>query len=124
MHQKSWDLPVAKLHLADLIHNATGLYSKGRLLAVSSPKAGAWLNAVTICPLGLKLDNDSLRIAVTLRLGVEMAMPYTCICDTQVERKATHGLDCQKSEGKHVRHFAVNDILHRALQASGVRSQL
>ena len=124
MHQKSWDLPVAKLHLADLIANATDPYCKGRLLAVSSPNAGAWLNAVPICPLGLKLDNDSLRIAVALRLGVEMAMPYTCICGTHVERKATHGLDCRKSGGKHVRHFAVNDILHRALQAAGVPSQL
>ena len=124
MYQKSWDLPVAKLHLADLLDNATDPCCKGRLLAVSSPNAGSWLNAVPICSLGLKLDNDSLRIAVALRLGVEMAMPYTCICGTVVERKATHGLDCRKNGGKHVRHSAINDILHRALQAAGVPSQL
>ena len=122
--QKSWDLPLAKLHLADLIGSATDSSNRGRLLAVSSPHAGAWLNAVPICPLGLKLDNDSLRIAVALRLGVEMAMPYTCICGTTVERKTVHGLDCRKSGGRHVRHSAVNDVLHRALQAAGVPSQL
>lgn len=122
--QRSWDLPLAKLHLADLIASASDPCNKGRLLAVSSPNAGEWLNAVPICPLGLKLDNDSLRIAVALRLGVEMAMPYTCICGTFVERKAVHGLDCRKSGGRHVRHSAVNDIVHRALQAAGVPSQL
>ena len=91
---------------------------------MSSPYAGAWLSAAPICPLGLKLDNDSLRIAVALRLGVELAMPYTCTCGTFVDSKATHGLDCRKSGGRHVRHSAVNDILHRALQAAGVPSQL
>ena len=124
MFKKSWDFPMAKLHLADLIDNATNPRCKSRLLAVSSPNAGVWLNAVPICPLGLKLDNDSLRIAVALRLGVEMAMPYTCVCGTSVERNATHGLDCRKSGGRHVRHSAINDILHRALQAAGVPSQL
>ena len=79
---------------------------------MSSPNAGAWLNAISINSLGLKLDNDSFR------LGVELARPYTYICGTLEE--ATHGLDCRR----HVRHSAINEIhvVHRAPQAAGVPS--
>ena len=124
LHQKCWDLPLANLVLSDLIQNAPDQSNKGRLLAVSSPHAGVWLNAIPISSLGLKLDNESLRIAVALRLGVDMSMPYTCQCGTPVDRRTVHGLDCRKSGGKHIRHSAVNDIVHRALQAAGVPSQL
>ena len=122
--QKSWDLPVANLVLKDLIDEASDPTSRGRLLAVSSPHAGAWLNAIPISSLGLRLDNESLRISVALRLGVETARPFTCICGSPVEGTATHGLDCRRSGGRHARHFEVNSIIHRALHASGVPSQL
>ena len=91
---------------------------------MSSPHAGVWLNAIPISSLGLKLDNESLRISVALRLGVEIAMPYNCVCGASVDGTATHGLDCRRSGGRHVRHFAVNSIIQRALHASGVPSQL
>ena len=122
--QKSWDLPVAELVLKDLVEGATDPTTRGRLLAVSSPHAGVWLNAIPITSLGLKLDNESLRISVALRLGVEIAMPYNCICGTSVEGTATHGLDCRRTGGRHARHFAVNNIIQRALHAAGVPSQL
>ena len=124
LRQKSWDLPIATLVLDDLINNSTSASSRGRLMAVSAPNASAWLNAIPIHSLGLKLDNESLRIAVALRLGIKAAMPYTCACGFPVQGTATHGLDCRKSSGKHARHSAVNDIIHRALQAAGVPSQL
>ena len=124
LRQKSWDLPAAKLILNDLIENANNPVSRGRLLAVSAPYAGVWLNAIPIPSLGLKLDNESLRISVALRLGVEITMPYTCICGTAVQGTATHGLDCRKTGGKHARHSAVNNIINRALLAAGVPSQL
>ena len=122
--QKSWDLPVAQVVLQDLVNEATAPTTRARLLAVSSPHAGDWLNALPIPSLGLKLDNESLRIAVALRLGVQTAMPYKCICGSLVEGSATHGLDCRKIGGKHARHAEVNSILHRALQSAGVPSHL
>ena len=91
---------------------------------MSARYAGVWLNAIPVPSLGLKLDNESLRISVALRLGVEVAMPYTCVCGTPVQGYATHGLDCRKTSGKHARHSAVNNVINRALHAAGVPSQL
>lgn len=72
-----------------------------------SPNSGTGLIAV---PIYLPPGNEarqlySLHIDVALRLGVEIARPYTCICGTMMERKATHGLDCRKTGYTHVRHL-------------------
>ena len=37
---------------------------------------------------------------------------------------AIHGLSCRRSEGRHHRHSAINDIIHRALTAARVPSRL
>ena len=122
--QRNWDLPLAEGKLKTLLDGATSPVSRSRLLAVSAPNAGVWLNAVPIPSLGLKLDNESLRISVALRLGVKLNLPYNCVCGATVEDSATHGLDCRKGNGKHSRHSAVNEILQRALNAAGVLSHL
>ena len=36
----------------------------------------------------------------------------------------THGLSCRWSEGRHHRHAAVNDIIHRALSSAKILSRL
>ena len=122
--QKSWDLPLAQLKFDIMLENAQSPLERSRLQAVSAPGAGAWLNAVPIPSLGLKLDNESLRISVALRLGSTLNVPYSCVCGAAVEDSANHGLDCPSAAGKHARHSAVNDIIHRALSAAGVPSLL
>ena len=122
--QKSWDLPVAEAKMKCLLDRASSPVSRSRLLAVSAPGAGVWLNAVPIPSLGLKLDNESLRISVALRLGAKLNRPYECICGAAVEDSATHGLDCRKGIGKHSRHSEANEIIHRALTTAGTPSHL
>ena len=122
--QKCWDLPVAELRMKGLIERASSTVTRSRLLAVSAPGASAWLNAVPIPSLGLKLNNESLRISVALRLGAKLNLPYKCICGAEVDDSATHGLDCRKAVGKHSRHSAVNELIQRALNAAGVPSHL
>ena len=74
--------------------------------------------------LGLKLDNESLRITVGLRLDAKLNRAYNCACGIAVGDSTIHGLDCRRSLGKHSCHSAVNDVIHRALSAAGVPSQL
>ena len=123
-YQKYWDNPVAKLKMTSLIESAPNELTRGRLLAAGAPKAGVWLNALPVPALGLKLNNESLRVSVALRLGAKLNCAYTCACGIAVEDSATHGLDCRRATGKHARHSAVNNIIHRALNAAGVPSHL
>ena len=41
-----------------------------------------------------------------------------------MDHRATHGFSCKNSEGRHYRHGAINDIIHRALIAASVPSRL
>ena len=123
-YQAEWDIPQAKLKLMALVENAPNDLTRARLLAAGAPKSGVWLNAIPVPALGLKLNNESLRIAVALRLGAKLNDAYTCICGIAVENSATHGLDCRRAIGKHARHSEANQIIHRALSAAGVPSLL
>ena len=37
---------------------------------------------------------------------------------------ATHGLSCPKSQGRHPRHTAINELIQRSLVTAGVPAQL
>ena len=92
---------------------------------ITARESGAWLNSLPISSLGLRMDNDTVRVAVGLRLGAPLCKPHTCQhCGAQVDELATHGLSCRHSEGRHHRHSAINDILHRALTSAHVPSRL
>ena len=100
--------------------------SCARLLATScSKESGGWLNALLISALSLRLDDDTVRIAVGLRLGIPLCKPHTCcMCGANVDCTATHGLSCQGSPGRHHNHAAINTIIHRALSAAHIPSHL
>ena len=52
--------------------------TRARLLAVASKEAGAWLTALPISSLGLRMDDEVVRIAVGLRLGVALCVAHCC----------------------------------------------
>ena len=83
------------------------------------------MNALPISSLGLRMDNDTIRVAVGLRLGVPLCRPHTCVhCGSDVDAQGTHGLSCQYSQGRHFRHAAMNDIVHRSLVAAKIPARL
>ena len=105
-----------------LLQNAPHDLARARLLAVSAKESGAWLNALPSSSLGLRMDDDTIRVAVGLHLGSVLCRPHTCQhCDVEVDRLGLHGLSCKKSEG---RHSAMNDILYRAMTSAQIPSRL
>ena len=63
---------------------------------------------------GLRLENEDIRVAVGLRLGVALCQAQQCPCGALVEVNSLHGLSCKLGSGKHSRHASINDIIYRA----------
>ena len=52
--------------------------ARSRLLAATKKESGAWLHALPMSSLELHMDDDIIRIAVGLRLGVTLTRPHRC----------------------------------------------
>lgn len=118
-------MSLCKTKLNNLLASARTEKDKARLLAVSAEHASDWLNAIPVPSLGLKLQDDQLRVCSALRLGTPMCHQHNCInCGTEVETRGTHGLSCRFSKGRIARHSHVNDIIKRALSSADFPSIL
>ena len=122
--QKAWDAPLVDKKREMVLSAAQNQVGRARLIAAAAPHSGDFLHAVPCPSLGTWLDNTSLRIAVSLRLGANMCAPHTCVCGAQVDSTGTHGLACRKSAGRHIRHNAVNDLIKRALASADIPAML
>ena len=72
-----------------------------------------------------QMNNNTIHIAVGLRLGTPLCRPHTCHhCGSDVDCLATHDLSCRWSEDLHFQHALLNDIVHRALSSAKVPYQL
>ena len=87
---------------------------------MASEQASAWLNAVPVPSLGLKLDNGSIRLACGLRLRTKICQPHTCICGSLVDEHGRHGLSCKNAKGTNSRHHHINDLIRRALVSANI----
>ena len=71
------------------------------------------------------MDDSTMRVAVGLWLVCSLCKPHHCHhCGAAVDARATHGLSCRQSEGRHYRHSSLNDIIHLALSAAKIPSRL
>ena len=107
------------------LDNAPDVRSRARLLAVATKESGAWLHALPISAVGLRMGDDVIRIATGLRLGVPICRPHHCQhCYAEVDELGLHGLSCVKSAGRHFRHAAVNSIVQTSLASAKIPSML
>ena len=97
-------------------------HDRARLLASMAPHSGDWLHALPISSCGLRLDDEAIRVAVGLRLGINLCQPHQCPCGTLVDARGTHGLACRRSSGRMARHHNINDLIYRGLIRAGVPS--
>ena len=121
----TWDAPKIKATVDFLLESAANDLTKVRLLGFSCPESGAWLNALPLSCIGLRMDDDVIRIAVGLRLGLALCHPHACSdCGAEVNVDGIHGLSCRYSRGRHSRYSALNDIVKCSLEAAKIPSPL
>ena len=113
--QKTWDKSCVSADLLKQYSSLTDRHDQARLLALSAPHSGDWLNALPISSCGLRLDDEAVRVAVGLRLGAKLCEPHQCSCGSIVGPDGTHGLACRRSAGRSSRHHVINDLIWRAL---------
>ncbi|XP_074039515.1 uncharacterized protein [Leptinotarsa decemlineata] len=120
-NQKAWDKPLLDQATSILLKTASDTSkNKARLLAVTVQESGAWLNAVPVASLGTLLDDDSFRLAIGFRLGTPLCVQPICKCGAFVDESGTHGLSCRFSAGRLSRHYAINDLIKRALTSAKI----
>ena len=74
--------------------------------------------------LGRKLDDQQLRISVSLCLGANICFAHTCHCGKRVERDGLHGLPCTKSAGCFSLHATLNSLMKHTLGSLDLPSML
>ena len=84
--QKAWDAPRVAPSVKALQEAAPDISAQTRLLAASLKEEGAWLQALPVSSLGLRMEDDVFRVATGLRLGVPLCQPHKCQqCGTPVD---------------------------------------
>ena len=121
--QKSWSDLAAESTKERLLGRANQVH-RARLLAACSAHTAAWTQAVPVPSLGLHLDSETVRVAVSLRLGTPVSQPHRCRCGKQFDPLGHHGLACKYSSGRLARHANLNDVVKRALASAGMPSWL
>src|SRR6218665_3056320 len=120
--QSAWDKPLLDKIVADLLDRQPEQISQARLKAISAPHAGDWLLALPIASCRLRLDDEMVRVAAGLRLGVPLCEPHGCPCGAPVAADGHHGLSCPLGPGRLPRHVALNDLVFRSLVRAGYPS--
>ena len=93
---------------------------QARFLAATTPHSGDWLLALPIASGGLQLDDEAVRVAVGMRLGLSLCVPHKCPCSSNVDAQGFHTTVCKKAPGSMARHQVINDIIWRTLSSAGI----
>ena len=118
--QSAWDLPGVLLVKSQVEDSLKEVDQRARFLAATAPHSGDWLLALPIVQCGLRMDNEAVRVAVSLRLGLNLGAAHTCRCGTQVDATGLHAFVCKHAPGRIARHQALNEVVYRALSSAAV----
>ena len=88
-------------------------YSPWKQSMVASGSWFAW---------SLHISNEAVRIAIDLRLGLNLCEPHSCRCGGAADAKGINGLSCKHSSGRSIRHQQINDLVWHALRRADTPS--
>ena len=86
--------------------------------------SGDWITAYPNAQVGTRLDDETLRISVALRVGLNVCLAHQCRCRTTVQSDGLHPPSCHFSAGRLLRHSSINNIIKRSLDTAGLHSIL
>ena len=89
--QRCWDQASMDYGFKVLEPSYSDPYHKARLLASRNSMCGHWLHAWPISACGLRLDNEAVRVAIGLRLGIDLCEAHDCPCGFKIDRIGSHG---------------------------------
>ena len=69
--QTAWDRPIGFKIQAAILGRAYDVNDKARLLAAAFPHSGDWLHSPIISYIGLRLDEEMIRVSIGLKLRVK-----------------------------------------------------
>ena len=68
-----------------------------RILTAAQGHSGDWITAYPIAQVGTRLDDETLRIRVALRVGLNVCLAHQCRCGATVQSDCLHPLSCRFS---------------------------
>ena len=98
-------------------------HRRASFLASSSQHSGDWLFALPIASCGLRLDDEAVRVAIGLKLGLELCVPHQYYCGSPVDARGLHSFVCKKAPGRSaIHHRPVNHSHFSPTSADSVLS--
>ena len=94
--QPFWDRPGIQADRLLVECSLCSAFHRASFLAASSKHSGDWLYALPVTSCGMRLDDEAVRIAIGLRLGLELCVPHQCHCGAQVDAFGRHAFVLQK----------------------------
>ena len=83
---------------------------QSRILRAARCHSGDCISAYPIAQVRPRLDDETLRINVALRVGLYVCFANKCRCGATVQSDGLHPLSCRFSAGRFPRHSAINKI--------------
>ena len=72
--QRLWDRPMIDGDKARVWNESGNPLGQAKLRALVAPHAGDWLRTIPLTECGLSLDNEAVRVAAGLRLGLTLCI--------------------------------------------------
>lgn len=120
--QFAWDqVNIKRIISETTFPTATEQY---RFALLQNKMSGAWLTVVPSPNIGTLLNDDVMRVCISLRLGLKICHPFVCVCGLPVDSLGRHGFHCKKNAGKNFRYSDLNQIVYQGLASANANSRL